>query len=280
MRADAVGIRNLQLRLGPGFPIDTLDGGLNEAREAAKDLQNRGFRVSALGFYRNMLAPQENLRIEESQRLKNVIRMAAEVFKVPVIGVFAGRDPELPIEENIPLFKDVWTPLARLAEDFRVRLAFENCTMFRGYPVRGINLSHTPEAYERIFEEVPSVALGMEFDPSHCIKQQIDPLEFIRAFPGRIYHFHIKDHERLLLEQQRHGCYDPRSSHDRLPGYGEVDFPPLFEELKKQGYTGPMTIEPAKDPEFTEEEEIREALVQGKALVEKQLATAGFELEE
>ena len=34
---------------------------------------------------------------------------------------------------------------------------------------------------------------GFNFDPSHLIWQGVDPVEFIRAFPDRIYHVHMKD---------------------------------------------------------------------------------------
>ena len=34
---------------------------------------------------------------------------------------------------------------------------------------------------------------GFNFDPSHLIWQGVDPAEFIREFPDRIYHVHMKD---------------------------------------------------------------------------------------
>ncbi|MEZ6067998.1 MAG: TIM barrel protein [Planctomycetaceae bacterium] len=34
---------------------------------------------------------------------------------------------------------------------------------------------------------------GFNFDPSHLIWQGVDPVEFIRMFPDRIYHVHMKD---------------------------------------------------------------------------------------
>ncbi len=272
-RARALGIRTLQIRLGPGFPIDTEDPDLHEAREAADRLRSGDFSVPVLGFYRNHLAPDPELRELEDRRLRNVLRMAP-LFGARAVGVFAGRDPELPLEDNYPRFQEVWTPLARAAEQAGVRIAFENCTMYRGYPVRGINIAYCPAAYERLFELVPSPALGIEFDPSHCVKLMIDPLEFLRAFPGRIVHFHAKDHQRDSAALQQYGCFDVRTSQDRFPGFGEVDFTALLRELSRQNYPGPVTIEAERDPDFATEEEIRHALARSVHHLGEALARA------
>ena len=34
---------------------------------------------------------------------------------------------------------------------------------------------------------------GFNFDPSHLLWQMIDPVCFLREFPDRIYHVHMKD---------------------------------------------------------------------------------------
>ena len=34
---------------------------------------------------------------------------------------------------------------------------------------------------------------GFTFDPSHLHWQGVDPVEFLRRFPDRIYHVHVKD---------------------------------------------------------------------------------------
>lgn len=271
-RARFAGFDRLQLRIGPGFPIDTEDDSLREAREAAVELEKWGFSVASLGFYRNMLEPDLELRRAESRRLRNVLRMAAEVFRAPVVGVFAGRQPDLSIEENIPLFREVWEPMARLGEDLKVRIAFENCSMFRDYPVRGINMSHTPAAYRLMFAAIPSPTLGIEFDPSHCLKQQIDPARFLREFGSRIYHVHAKDHERLAEAEYEHGCFDPRSSRDRLPGLGQIDFDGMFRVLGEIGYAGDVALEAERDPKCPDEAALARGHREARLLLEKSMA--------
>ena len=36
-------------------------------------------------------------------------------------------------------------------------------------------------------------SFGFNFDPSHLQWQMLDPAQFIREFPDRIYHIHMKD---------------------------------------------------------------------------------------
>lgn len=243
-RIAALELDAIQLRIGPGYPIATghPDDGLAEAEAAATELQRRGLRVVALGYYRNMLEPDVDARRREIDGLRHVMAMAP-VFGTDLIGVFAGRLPDASIDDNLPLFEEVWRPLAERAAELGLRLAFENCTMFKGYPVRGINISHTPYALQRMFEAVDTPCLGIELDPSHLIKQRIDVLSFVDAFAERIFHLHAKDHRRDAELEQLHGCFDPRVSYDVLPGLGEVDFPALLARLAEHGYHGDVTLE-------------------------------------
>ncbi len=240
--AHQLGLEAIQLRLGEGFPLWGPGGFDGDAHRVADDLKRRGLKVIALGYYRNMLASDPAERRREIAGLLQVMPLA-EIFETDLIGVFAGRDPELSIRDNLPAFAEVWQPLAEEAAELGLRFAFENCTMFKGYPVRGINLCHTPYAFERMFEAVPSPNLGIEFDPSHLHKQHIDSTAFVRRFGERIFHVHSKDHEHLPAELELHGSFDPRVSRDRLPGDGEIDFAAVFEALAETGYRGDVTLE-------------------------------------
>lgn len=263
-RVRAIGLDAIQLRLGPGFPIDLENP--DEVAAAAADLQGRGISVVSLGVYRNVLDPDAAVAAADRRLVSAGIRAARE-FGTRVVSVFAGRHPELSIEDNIPLLVEAWTPLVAEAEATGVCLAFENCSMFRGYPVRGINTTHNPAAYRLFFDALPSNAIGIEFDPSHCLKQLIDPVAFLRAFPGRTFHVHLKDHERIAELEQLYGCFDVRCSRDRFPGFGQVDFASIISELRAQGYEGALTIEAERDPDFATEDEIRVGLARSVEII-------------
>jgi sugar phosphate isomerase/epimerase len=90
---------------------------------------------------------------------------------------------------------------------------------------------------------------GFNFDPSHLLWQGIDPVEFIREFPDRIYHVHIKDaivtlngRTGILASHLNFG--DPRRGWDfRSPGRGGVNFEEIIRTLNSIGYQGPLSVE-------------------------------------
>jgi sugar phosphate isomerase/epimerase len=90
---------------------------------------------------------------------------------------------------------------------------------------------------------------GFNFDPSHLVWQGVDPVEFIRAFPDRIYHVHVKDvvvnlngRSGILGSHLPFG--DPRRGWEfRSPGRGSVDFEAIIRSLNHIKYAGPLSVE-------------------------------------
>jgi sugar phosphate isomerase/epimerase len=90
---------------------------------------------------------------------------------------------------------------------------------------------------------------GFNFDPSHLLWQGVDPVEFLRAFPERIYHVHVKD--AVVALNGRSGILgshlpfgDPRRGWEfRSPGRGGVDFEQIIRTLNQIRYQGPLSVE-------------------------------------
>jgi sugar phosphate isomerase/epimerase len=90
---------------------------------------------------------------------------------------------------------------------------------------------------------------GFTFDPSHLHWQGIDPAEFVRRFPDRIYHVHVKD--AVVALNGRNGLLnsylppgDPRRGWDyRSPGRGGIDWEAVIRALNDAGYDGPLSVE-------------------------------------
>ena len=100
---------------------------------------------------------------------------------------------------------------------------------------------------------------GFNFDPSHLHWQMVDPVAFIRRFPDRIYHVHVKDAARTLdgttgILGSHLNFGDERRGWDfRSPGRGDVDFEAIARALNAIRYEGPLSIEwedPGMDREF------------------------------
>jgi sugar phosphate isomerase/epimerase len=205
-----------------------------------------GVGISGLGYYPNPLAPDASEAAVYIDHLQQVIRAAA-LLDVNLVNTFIGRDWTRSVDDNWPRFKNVWPPLVRFAEDHGVRIAIENCPMlFTGdeWP-GGKNLAHCPAIWRRMFAEIPSQSLGLNYDPSHLVWQRIDYLKPLWEFADRIYHVHAKD---ARVDQGRLDevgiLATPLQYHTpKLPGLGDVDWGQFISVLSDVGYDGPVCIE-------------------------------------
>ena len=93
-------------------------------------------------------------------------------------------------------------------------------------------------------------AFGFNWDPSHMMWQNIDPVGFIVDFKDRIYHVDCKD-TRMRPNNGRAGVLgshlswgDPRRGWDFVStGHGDVPWEDAFRALTAIGYSGPISIE-------------------------------------
>lgn len=177
---------------------------------------------------------------------------AAQRLGVPVVNGFTGSPiwhllysfPPVPpamIEAGFQRFAEAWHPILDVFGECGVRFALE---------VHPTEIAFDIVTAERCLDVLGRrPEFGFNFDPSHLIWQGIDPVEFIRAFPDRIYHCHIKDAIRSLngrsgILSSHLGFGDPRRGWDfRSPGRGEVNFEEIIRALNQAGYRGPLSVE-------------------------------------
>jgi sugar phosphate isomerase/epimerase len=224
-------------------------------------------RVYALGRSQNYLVGSAAERAVCASLLSRDIEVAAEL-DIHVINIFAGRDPYKTVEENLPIFQEVFTPLVAKAEAFGVRLAMENCAQTNWWPAGG-NLAHTPELWRKLFGLIPSAALGLTFDPSHFVWQGMDYLKAVREFGPRIYYAHAKDteiHADVLADR---GIYGTDWWHYRLPGWGRLDWPGFLTALREVGYRGPIAIEHEDRYWNHDDEEIKHGLLMARDFLKR-----------
>ncbi len=91
---------------------------------------------------------------------------------------------------------------------------------------------------------------GFNFDPSHLAYQGVDYVKFIRTFPDRIYHVHMKDvwfghGDGTVGVFGGHTSFaDARRYWDfRSLGHGDVNFEEIIVALNDIGYQGPLSVE-------------------------------------
>ena len=243
------------------------DGMLASAAAMKQALDERGLEIITLGFWGNNLDPAE--REAWQRRQAGVIDLAAK-WGVKRVATFAGRDQTTDIDGNLKVFGHFWGPLARRAEDKGIQICFENCPMFDPRTLKSINIATSPVMWERMFNEVDSPALGLQFDPSHLYWLQIDYLAALRKFASKVGLVHAKDTEILEDELATTGILGRGWWRYRLPGLGKVDWPAFIGALREIGYQGDLAIE-HEDPLY-EGEKAHEGILLARRNLEQVIA--------
>ncbi|MDO4551529.1 MAG: sugar phosphate isomerase/epimerase family protein [Planctomycetia bacterium] len=183
--------------------------------------------------------------------MKNTARAAAK-FGVEVVNGFTGSSvwpyfysfPPVPpawIEDGFRLLADRWNPILDVFGECGVKFALE---------VHPTEIAFDLYTAKRALEALDyRPEFGFNFDPSHLLWQGVDPVEFIRAFPDRIYHVHVKDaivtldgKSGILSSHMNFG--DRKRGWDfRSPGRGGVNFEEIIRELNDIHYQGPLSVE-------------------------------------
>ncbi len=185
------------------------------------------------------------------EEMKNTAR-AAKKFGVGVVNGFTGSSiwhlnysfppvPQSMIDDGFKLFADRFNPILDVFAECGVRFALEVHPTEIAFDIYTAEMALKAVDYREEF--------GFNFDPSHLHWQGVDPVQFIRAFPDRIYHVHVKDSivtldgkSGIIASHLNFG--DPRRGWDfRSPGRGTVNFEEIARALNQIGYDGPLSVE-------------------------------------
>ncbi len=186
-----------------------------------------------------------------AEELKQTAR-AAKKFGVGVVNGFTGSSiwhllysfppvSSAMVEDGFKLLAERFNPILDVFGECGVKFALE---------VHPTEIAFDLYSAEKALEALDyREEFGFNFDPSHLIWQGVDPVEFIRAFPDRIYHVHVKDAIQTLNGRSGILCShlnfgDPRRGWDfRSPGRGGVNFEEIIRALNAINYQGPLSIE-------------------------------------
>lgn len=186
-----------------------------------------------------------------AEEMKETAR-AAQKFGVDVVNGFTGSSiwhllytfpptPDSMIDQGFQHFADTWNPILDVFAECGVKFALEVHPTEIAFDL--YSAGRALDVLDRRDE------FGFNFDPSHLIWQGVDPVEFIRAFPDRIYHAHVKDAVVTLdgktgILASHYNFGDPRRGWDfRSPGRGGVNFEEIIRALNDIEYSGPLSVE-------------------------------------
>ncbi len=185
------------------------------------------------------------------EELKNTAR-AAQRFGVNVVNGFTGSSiwhlnysfppvSDQMIDAGFDLLAERFNPILDVYGECGVKFALE---------VHPTEIAFDIYTAERALDALDRrEEFGFNFDPSHLHWQGVDPVEFIRAFPDRIYHVHIKDaittlNGRTGILASHYNFGHPRRGWDfRSPGRGGVNFEEIIRALNEINYDGPLSVE-------------------------------------
>jgi sugar phosphate isomerase/epimerase len=214
-----------------------LSGGAGKIKSL---LKSKNVEITSLAFYSIRILENP----DEQQFMKKVIDACAALdVKIACTlagGPAAGKDKLQTLKEDFP---KVFNPLVDRAKEQGIKIAMENwfATNLQG-------LDH----FQAALEAVPDKTLGLNFDPSHLLWQQIDYVEAVHRFRDRIHHTHAKDTEILEYKLRQVGVLGEGWWRYRIPGWGRVNWTAYLTALKETGYDYVLSIE-HEDPFFTAE---------------------------
>ena len=241
----------------------------NLTEEKAKEINDlckaKGVEISSLAYYPNTLDPDLEKRAGYVAHIMKLIDASA-MLGVNMVTTFIGRVSTRTFTENLEIAKEVWTPILRHAEEKGVRIAIENCPMWftdDEWP-GGQNIMTTPANSRKVFEVLDSPNLGINYDPSHFVWQQIDYIRPIYEFRDKIFHVHYKDIKvyRDRLADVGVMANPLQYMTPKIPGLGDVDWGRYVSALTDIGYKGCSVIE-VEDKAFEDSlESAKKAILQ------------------
>ncbi len=237
--ARAQGFNNMILGVGPRAPLDA--GTVTDAQiQTVKDTLHRNeMHVSAFQATQNHISPDPAQRAKENDYFVKVIELAGKLG-VPYIGTASGKDPAKPfqqqVDEIIRVYNEKYFPACQ-ANNVRI--------LWEPWP-EGPNIATSPVGYDALFKGFGDSPVGLQYDPSHLVRQFMDPIQTARDYVDHIYDVHLKDTE-ILWPKLRSGGIDPVNRQQwwryRIPGLGSINWAEFFSVLQDAGYSGAMSIE-------------------------------------
>lgn len=242
--AKTAGFTNMILNAGRRSTLDATTVTDAKVEEVKATLQRFGMHVSALQVDGDHTSPDPQKRERENEYFIKTIELAGKLG-VSYIGTQSGKNPSKPFPEQIDEIVRVYTEKYFPAcERNHVRILWEP------YP-DAANLATSPVGFAALFKAFgDSPYVGLQYDPSHLVRQFMDPIQTARDFVDKIYDVHLKDTEILQPVLLAGGIHPVNGAHwwrYRIPGMGSISWREFFNVLEDVGYTGGMSIE-QEDP--------------------------------
>jgi sugar phosphate isomerase/epimerase len=219
---------------GPDFNPNISDSAIDRILAAAR---NAGIRIVSIEYFGpNHTDPDAGKRATANAEFVRALEFCHRLG-CKFVGTFSGGMPGASMEDQAKTFADVFNEkYLPICEKLDVAMGWEN------YP-NGANFASIPAAMQAVFDRVPSKRLGLEFDPSHFVRQYIDPISVAWQFKGRILAAHAKDTEIIQPVLQQVGISGHGWWRYRIPGQGIVNWREFLTVLLEIQFNGGIAVE-------------------------------------
>jgi sugar phosphate isomerase/epimerase len=222
--------------LDPDFSDSQIDRVLAISRETQCPIISIECMDDAHGRDINHIAPDPAARRERQDYFIRCLEFGHRLG-CKFVGTFSGGIPGAPLDRQAKALADAFNErYLPVCEKLGVSMGWEN------YPTT-YNFATTPAAYGAVFSQVSSPLLGLEFDPSHFVRQYIDPYQTAWDFRDRIRGVHFKDTEITQPILQQVGIHGRGWWRYRIPGQGLMDWPKFITVLLQAKFAGGAAVE-------------------------------------
>ncbi|HKV49304.1 MAG TPA: sugar phosphate isomerase/epimerase family protein [Candidatus Acidoferrales bacterium] len=233
--ASSAGYQGVVVPVGNDFNPNIGDAAIDKIIQTARDANIRIISIEAMNGY-NHSDPDPAKRRDAQQRFLGCVEFAHRLG-CKFVGTFSGGIPGASADDQAKAFADAFNEVyAPVLEKLDMSIGWEN------YPTPP-NFATVPAYYDKVFALVPNKRLGLEFDPSHYVRQFIDPIQVAWNYKDRILAVHLKDTEITQPVLQQVGIHGTGWWRYRIPGQGLVNWPAFFTCLLQAGFSGGMAVE-------------------------------------
>jgi sugar phosphate isomerase/epimerase len=232
--AAQAGYEGVVVTPGPDFNPDLSDNAIDQILATAR---NAGIRIVSIEYFGpNHTNPDAGKRATANAEFVRALEFGHRLG-CKFVGTFSGGMPGASMEDQAKAFADVFNEkYLPVCEKLDMTMGWEN------YPTAS-NFASTPAAMQAIFDLVSSKRLGLEFDPSHFVRQYIDPISVAWQFKDRIRAAHAKDTEIIRPVLQQVGIAGHGWWRYRIPGQGIVNWPEFLTVLLDIRFNGGIAVE-------------------------------------
>ena len=237
--AAATGYEGVVIPLTKSFHPDISDSQIDQILATARDAGVRIMSIECMWGY-NHIARNADQRQKAQEGFLRCLEFGHRLG-CKFVGTFSGMTAGAKHEDQVKALADVVNEkYMPVCDKLDLTMGWEN------YPCDQ-NFATVPGLWNAVFALVPNTRLGLEFDPSHLVRQYIDPIPAAWEVQPRIHAVHAKDTEITQAVLQKVGIHGQGWWRYRIPGQGLINWPAFITVLLQAGFAGGIAVEHEDD---------------------------------